>query len=254
MNREQDTIKIAICEDSQQDMKIAIERLQQALHLIGMKSGEFALYTFDNGEKLLKSNLAFDLILQDIELGNGMDGIEVGYKIKKLYPACLIIFLTHHDDLRDCGFDVGNFWYLEKTASERSFQRAISRAIAHIKDVEWLTFDIINEYDEKERKSLRTNEMIYIESQGGRTYLKTKSELLMTTYSLKKWTEVLPLDKFMRCHKSFIVNLDYAKPIIGNELVYNLVLKNGDAISVAKSYIKQLNKKLHGRIRQRGRM
>jgi len=254
MKVKNDIIKIAICEDNQHDKENALTRLRKSLKSTGTLPGEFDIYTFNNGESLIKSGMNFDLILQDIDLGDGMNGIDVGHQIKVSHPTCLIIFLTHHDDLRDCGYDVGNFWYLEKSAPEESFQRAINRAIAHIKDVEWITFNIINEYDEKEEKSFRTNEIIYIESQGGKSYIKIGDDLLTTTYSLKRWIEMLPSDKFMQCHRSFIVNLDYAKPIIGLDLVYNLILKNGDAISVSKVNIKQLNKKLHSRVRRRGRM
>ena len=230
------------------------EKMRNSLTLMGLEKDTYEIYRFSKGEQLLASSIIFDLVLQDIELGDGMDGITVGYKLKQWNISPLIIFLTYHDDLRDDGYDVGNFWYLEKSASEESFHRAIRSAIAQIRDIKWITFDYVNEYDEREKISLRTNEVIYIEAKSGKTCVKTRSGTwLVTTYSLKDWMKKLPLDKFMKCHRSYIVNLDYATLINRTELVYNLDLKTGGAISVSGGNIKELNARLHARLRHRGR-
>lgn len=64
------------------------------------------------------------------------------------------------------------------------------------------------------------NEILYIEASGSYCYihLSNNSKILLTT-SLAELQDHLPIEIFIRTHRSFIVNINYIERILGN-LIY----------------------------------
>lgn len=54
---------------------------------------------------------------------------------------------------------------------------------------------------------------------------------------------MLPPDQFLRCHRSYIINLDKVKQIIKNTNCV-LVMENGDEVPVARGRKEEVTKKL----------
>lgn len=61
------------------------------------------------------------------------------------------------------------------------------------------------------------NEILYIEASGSYCYihLSNNSKMLLTS-SLTELQEYLPIEIFIRTHRSFIVNINYIERIFGN--------------------------------------
>lgn len=254
MNGKKKIFRVAICEDDRALADEAKQVLVAELETNGLKPESYLLAVFHTGEALLNTDVVWDLVVLDIDLGSGLDGIEVGHALKARSTSTMIVYLTNRDDLRDDGYEVGNFWYLEKKAGFATFRRAIKKAVTHLPDdEEWVSFYLMDEAHTKKSVSVLTDEIIYIETKGGRSLVKTRDGSFQTGLSLKEWEQKLRSDRFMRCHRSYIVNLDYATPITRSELVYNLDLRVGQlAISVSKKNVRKLNQKLHERVRKKG--
>lgn len=79
-------MKIAICDDQQ----VFIDRLK---NLISYEEAE--IYVFNSGDKLLMSDINFDIILLDIEMP-GTDGLSVAAKLYQRNRKTLLLFITSH--------------------------------------------------------------------------------------------------------------------------------------------------------------
>jgi two-component system LytT family response regulator len=154
----------------------------------------------------LNSNTV-DLIFLDVEMPviNGFDFLDV----LKIKPQ--IIFITSKAEYAVKAFDYDATDYLQKPLELNRFNSAIKRAI----DLHLLRTELSEEEGEhifikSNLKNLKilTSKIKWIEALGD--YVKVISEdgnnLVLST--MKSFAESLPANKFVRIHKSYIVNID----------------------------------------------
>ena len=101
--------RILVVDDEVDFLETIINRLQKRqIDAVGVASGEEAL-------TLIKEKL-FDVVLLDIKMPGGMDGIEVLREIKRLKPLVEVILLTGHASVETSieGMKLGAFDYLLK--------------------------------------------------------------------------------------------------------------------------------------------
>ncbi|MFA4915309.1 MAG: response regulator [Syntrophales bacterium] len=103
------TFRVLIVDDEVDFLETIVNRLQKRkVEATGVLSGEAAIELMD--EKL------FDVVLLDIKMPGGMDGIEVLREIKKMHPLTEVILLTGHASVEMSieGLKLGAFDYLIK--------------------------------------------------------------------------------------------------------------------------------------------
>lgn len=104
-----DSFKLLVVDDEIDFMETLIKRLRKRnLDVTGVESGEEAL-------KLLKEQ-DFDVVLLDVKMPKGMDGIETLREIKKIRPLIEVVLLTGHASIETniVGKKLGAFDYLLK--------------------------------------------------------------------------------------------------------------------------------------------
>ncbi|MBW2607575.1 MAG: response regulator [Deltaproteobacteria bacterium] len=104
-----DRFKILVVDDEPDFLETIVARLtKRKLDATGVVSGEAAI-------ELLKNEL-FDVILLDVKMPGGMDGIETLREIKKIQPLAEVVMLTGHASLETSieGMKQGAFDYLLK--------------------------------------------------------------------------------------------------------------------------------------------
>jgi len=90
-------------------LETIIKRLEKReLDVTGVDSGEAAV-------KLIKAQM-FDVVLLDVKMPGGMDGIETLREIKKIRPLTEVVLLTGHASVETSieGMKLGAFDYLLK--------------------------------------------------------------------------------------------------------------------------------------------
>ncbi len=104
-----DNFRVLVVDDEADFLETIVKRLlKRGLEAQGVPSGEAAL--------ALMKERRFDVVLMDIKMPGGMDGIETFRELKKLQPLAEVIFLTGHATLESSveGMKLGAFDYLIK--------------------------------------------------------------------------------------------------------------------------------------------
>lgn len=104
-----DPFSVLVVDDEKDFLETLVNRLKKRkIDTHGAKSGEDAL-------KLIK-NRPFDVVILDIKMPGGMDGIEALRAIKKIQPLTEVILLTGHASVETSieGMKLGAFDYVLK--------------------------------------------------------------------------------------------------------------------------------------------
>lgn len=186
-----------------------------SLSLAGRCSSAFqAMEMLDNTEA--------DLIFLDIQMP-GLTGMEFARSLKN---APKIIFTTAFEQYALEGFKVDALDYLLKPVSYPEFLNAVNKAKRWFEHVERAvtTESRTSIFVKADYKLVQIdfNSILYIE--GLKDYVKFCLEVdekpVLSLMSMKSLEKNLPENRFMRVHRSFIVNLDKIKTIERNRIVF----------------------------------
>ena len=167
-----------------------------------------------------------DLLFVDINMPDlsGMDFV------KSLKEKPFIIFTTAYSEYAIEGFKVDATDYLLKPFGYSEFLKAVNKVRSLVELSSHKTEDTRQDIDhlfvKADYKVLRIelSEIKYIESM--HEYVRIhfdKDKPVMTLVSLKALEEQLPGDRFMRVHRSYIVNMDKIRIVERNRIVFDNV-------------------------------
>ncbi|MGG2066816.1 LytTR family DNA-binding domain-containing protein [Bacillus sp. S14(2024)] len=89
------------------------------------------------------------------------------------------------------------------------------------------------------------SEVIYLEAKDKKTYVNAEELSGTHKYSLQEFEYLLPRDAFIRCHRSFIVNVNHIKAIYPDtHSTFLLSMDNGERVPVSQSYASYFRKLL----------
>ena len=210
-------MRLAICDDD----PVELQRIKNTVaQFIKSKLHEYAISmdVFAKGDDLLRSiqkQGGYDLIILDI-LMPGMNGIELAQKIREDGDGCRIIFLTSSPEYAVDSYKVNAFYYLLKPFSEGELASLIGRVLQTMED-EHDSSIVIKAQGKIIR--LRLSALRYVESANHNVNFYLRDESSISCFgSLNEFHDVLLTDKrFVKCHKSFIVNMDHVTGISGHE-------------------------------------
>ena len=167
----------------------------------------------------------------DIQMPD-LSGIDL-VKTMRVKPS--IIFTTAYSDFAVEGFELEATDYLVKPFPFERFVRAVNKVRSNqSSEVENTASDYIAIKADHKIYKVKFNDIIYIE--GLREYVAyhTIDRKIVALASLRKLEDELP-SKFIRVHKSFIVNTDLIQSISGNELELSSI-----KLPIGKSYKEQV--------------
>ncbi|UII28811.1 LytTR family DNA-binding domain-containing protein [Fulvivirga maritima] len=198
------------------------------------------------------------LIFLDVQMP-GMNGFDV---LEAITHKPYVIFTTAYDQYAIQAFDKNAVDYVLKPLDEERFKLAIKRATDRISaeksNVEDILMNLQTNKKEDEQYSshlfvqksekllnLDVNDIVHLEASGDYTVLTTKNDQYLSSSGIGKLEEKLDPNKFIRIHRSTIINLSYLKEI---EKHFNggLIVKmeNGKSFPVSRTYAKQIRKKV----------
>lgn len=158
------------------------------------------------------------VVFLDVEMPV-MTGVECAKRITDIDPKTIIVFATAHQEYMPEAFEVYAFDYLVKPFKINRLEQTLDR-IKSIEDVKQ------NVYDKEQIKSVNTpkklmiknkeginlvdmNEIILVQREDRTTVIYTLQDRYTTSDGLSELEEKLDDNIFFRCHKSYIININF---------------------------------------------
>lgn len=246
-------MKAIIIEDEHLAAELLAKNVQshEQIELIGK---------FDNGFSGLKGiqELKPDLVFLDIELPK-LTGLEL---LELLDEPPMIIFTTAYNQYAIEAFEKNAVDYLLKPFSKDRLYTAIEKALGkeNPASIKTKTEEIISSIHSSEEKNLdriavknkndihliAAEEVVYLEAQDDYVSIHTKSDSYLKNARLKFFEENLDPQKYVRVHRSFIVNTAFIRKLENyNKDSYLLILTNDEKIRISRSGLQLLRKVLY---------
>ncbi|MCI8300768.1 MAG: response regulator transcription factor [Lachnospiraceae bacterium] len=227
-------INIAVCDDE----KCMAEKIEKmAENFFRKKHTEISIIKYSSGEGLLKSNERTEILFLDIGM-RGMDGIETARRLRGNGYDGFLIFITVLKEMVFQSFEVQPFDYLVKPVQEEHFEKTMERLVRSMQDR--ISPEKVNLLVQKgcERNIISFQELVCCEIIDRKVYLYLASGEVIDYYeSIEKLEKKLD-GRFFRCHRSYLINLNYLKSY-RNSTAY---MANGKEIPVSRLRSKEFSK------------
>ena len=226
-------IKIGLCDDNH----LYLKELSKLLDKISKnKDISIEIIKFNSGEELInfhnKRKNYFDLIFLDI-LMKGINGIDTARALKLLCPTTYIIFATISKDYALDSYEVDAYSYILKPYNydkiESKFLDVLENIINNKKNILYVK-------NNQDIYSINLNKTIYFESSLRKIISYSLTENISFYDKLSDLENRLCCDNFVRCHRSYLVNLNYVKNIVGSDIITTTNHK----IPISKKYLKSI--------------
>lgn len=226
-------INIAICED-EKEMQYLIENyIDKILKDI---EREYKIQKYSSGEELIECDLkGIDILLLDIQMGQ-MNGMDTARKIRTVDNKMEIIFITSLIDYVQDGYEVRAYRYLLKPIELEELKKHVLNCIKEI-EVNKKNYIVIK--NKSNTYKIHSDEIKYVEVQKKDMLIHTVNKNFDVRYSLEKIEKDLNLEKFVRCHKSFLINLSYVENIKQNVAI----LESGEEVPISRYRHKEVKEK-----------
>lgn len=196
-------VYIAVCEDE----KRARTWLTTYLNMEAARRKLSAtVLAFESGEALLEADrhIQFSIYFLDILL-NGISGISLARTLREKSGNAAIVFTSFSQRYYADAFAVGAVHYLVKPLKEQDVSEGLDRCLHQVGEVERYIEVIIN----RQTHRIPCPELIWVESRDKVCELHLKSGNFRTYLRLDVLEQKLDDPRFLRCHRSFMVNMDY---------------------------------------------
>lgn len=213
-----------------------------------------------NGQQAIESirSESPDLVFLDIQMPEG-NGFEVLEHLD-LERMPIVVFVTAYDQYAVRAFEVHALDYLLKPYDQARFEKTLGRAKAEIalRKTSQASQKLLSLLEGMESKKaqvdrllirsagkvffLRVDEIDWVESSGNYVKLHVGNDAHLLRETMNEMERKLNKEKFIRIHRSTIVNLDRIKeiqPWFNGE--YVVILQNDSKLTASRGYRKRLS-------------
>lgn len=221
-------MRIAFCDDD----RAVLSQLEEYIREGNIPAGSSVTYdSFSSGEELLaymeKTGESWQVFVLDISMP-GLSGIETAARIREKDRNCLIIFLTDYSEYVYQVFEVLPFRFLRKPINREAFEKVLLQAADHLRLFGSLFFF----QNGREEYQVPCSDIFCFEAQGRKVRISTEQGEYIFYGRIGKVAEELDKALFVRCHASYIVNMEKIFSVGEN----TLVLQSRESIPVSRKY------------------
>lgn len=233
-----------------EDEPIIADYLAQCLSDEGFECIGIADSFDDAKQQLLDVNP--DLLLLDINLGNGPDGIDLAHFVNQRLKKPFL-FVTSNTDPQTLervkltspsGFVMKPFRKQDLSAQIELAWYAFQVRIANMQ-IDFANLGLTNDHffikDKQKLVKLAYSDVAFVEACDNYSILHTKDSKFIISYSLKHVEVKLPPKDFLRIHRSYMVNLLHISQIMQR----SLVLLDGKEIPISEGHRAELLKRVN---------
>lgn len=227
-------MRVAVCDDE----PLFREMLHEKILRDGFANDyEAEVEEYEDGDALLEAQekgYSADVYFLDVQMGGGTDdGIRTARELRCRGERGLIVYVTAYFDYVQAGYEVKAFRYLLKSQiQDKLFE--VLRDVRRELSVKEFFFKAQGENMRIDRRRI-----LYLESRLRMIRLVTKTEEYSFYARLEEVQKQLG-EGFLRCHKSFLVNLEKVERFSKERVV----LEDGISIPVSRFYAGDVRKRL----------
>jgi len=221
------------------DELLAIEEIK---YLLSFHDGINIVETFTSSikaETFLGKN-KIDIVFLDIQMPI-KSGLELAKEICRLQQPPRIIFVTAFNSYAVEAFEVNAIDYILKPMNKDRFDKAINKilltettatekSINNVFDKIQTNKDIITLYKEGFFLPIKFSDIIYCKSTEGYVLVHTINSIFIYNDTLSNLEKILNKTCFFRCHRSYLINIDFIEKIELNERTYIVKMKNKEQL------------------------
>lgn len=203
---------IAICDDLEAE-RIGLARMVQSY--ARQHGQKVRLRLFSSGESLLAAlggREPIQLLFLDIYMP-GLSGVETARRLRAAGSDLAIIFATTSQDHGLDSFEVRATDYLVKPFWEEDMAACLDWFFTHVPE----PLRVLPVYSEGEWQNLTLSHIYYIDVYGHQSRIHTPRGMVITRRGLDDLEAAIDSRDFLRCHRSFLVNLNHVEGIEGND-------------------------------------
>ncbi|MEL6867870.1 MAG: LytTR family DNA-binding domain-containing protein, partial [Bacteroidota bacterium] len=234
-------IKVLLVDDEYLALRLLENFIKEVpdLEIIGKeKSPIKALDILNSGQ--------VDLLFLDVQMPT-LSGVNL---LKTLKQAPLTIFTTAYTDHAISAFDLDAVDYLLKPFSFERFLKAVNKAKTQL-HLSTPSSNLPPSPDSQEFMVIRSeakttkvflDQILFIEGLKEYVRIVCQEEKLVMLESLKNLEAQLPAERFMRIHKSYIINISAVKALEGNRLLieeYKIPISRARKAEVMKRILRE---------------
>ena len=182
-----------------------------------------------SGEEVLSyvNKHLVDVLILDINLKSSMNGCDIADIVRNKNKYVYIIFTTAHLEYVLLAYKYKTFDYLAKPVSQERLTETILRLVEDMQNMPTKFLRLNNN-----KTIINEREINYIKREGMKLVFCTNTRNYETYSSFNKIQSCLP-ENFIRCHKSFIVNVNNISDVKYSK---NMILFGGDTCSIGAKY------------------
>lgn len=217
-------LTIAVCDDQ---IIIQQEIIQKVKAYFEKSDLSVNIQGFASGEELLDCESHFDIVFLDMKMKE-LTGLDTAAAIRTSNKNCAIIFITSYQDFVFDAFDVDASHYLLKPVSDEKLSRALDKVMRTREQIDEPPYLLVKRgYD---YSKILYSDIMYFESTDHKINVHTTGGGKVDYYEKLDILERQLDERFFRCHRAFIVNLEYVFEKKDNQAV----LINGEILPVSK--------------------
>lgn len=240
------TVKIGIIDDERPARSELRHQLQELLPEAVIEEGDSGAAALE-----LAGASEFDLFFLDINLGD-INGTVLVNALKNMRPDMKIIFVTAYSEYAVKAFELGVEDYIMKPYDKERLKKMLGRLqVEHPKEQEreWGLLKRIAINCEGKTILEEIDNIIYIETCNRGCIIHVKGNEYYEGKNIGEFEKKLPEEKFFRCHKSYLINLDKVKEVFpwrNNSLGLKLEGYEKEILPVGREKTKVLRQLLIG--------
>lgn len=217
-----ETVRIAICDDSPMDRQILSEFLKEYL-----KTNKIAavIDQYVSGESFLNSDTSvYHLTFLDI-LMKGINGMETAYKIVEENTKMQIVFCSTSPEFAAESYEVSALHYLVKPLEKAKLFRVLDRFFDVQQSMETMMVKV-----GREEELVFLNDILYVEADNKRSIFHTKKGDIHSSMSLAQACQTLTPPNFVRPIRYAVVSMKEVTAIPTDVMT----LSDGTEISISR--------------------
>lgn len=168
-----------------------------------------------DSHRVLSAAALPDILFVDVRLADGLNGIDLVHRLIPSTAPVQVIYVSAYLEYAPAAYHTRHTWFLSKPVVQDELNAALARAVEAL-DAERAEPLLVHQGTSLIRIAPR--EVRYIESDRRKVRIHERTRTVEAYARISELEAQLP-DQFVRCHKSFLVNLAYVAEFTGRELV-----------------------------------